>query len=241
LHGQIAVPLDSPITRLEDLKGQEVVFAGPEAFIGYKVPFAHLLSKNIDVKAVFAGNQNAAFAQLFAGKAKAVGSNSALIDGYSAREGKKFRVLWTSEGFHDLALMASSKVPERDVKAVASAFINSIATRSARPSDQILRRSRARPTGVFPAREGSDYMPIDASSVGAGQPALTAPHAQCPRPLVAGIADRARLCAYSRSCCCSSGAVWCSFTSTRTTRRSTSAELGNHVIELAAQTVADRP
>ena len=124
LQGQIAVPLDSPITRLEDLKGQEVVFAGPEAFIGYKVPFAHLLAKNIDVKAVFAGNQNAAFAQLFAGKAKAVGSNSALVDGYSVREGKKFRVLWTSEGFHDLALMASSKVPERDVKAVASAFIN---------------------------------------------------------------------------------------------------------------------
>ena len=124
LQGQIAVPFDSPITRLEELKGQEVVFAGPEAFIGYKLPYAHLLSKNIDVKAVFAGNQNAAFAQLFAGKARAVGSNSALVDGYSVREGKKFRVLWTSEGFHDLALMASSKVPERDVKAVASAFIN---------------------------------------------------------------------------------------------------------------------
>ena len=124
LQGQIAVPVDSPITRLEELKGQEVVFAGPEAFIGYKLPYAHLLSKNIDVKAVFAGNQNAAFAQLFAGKAKAVGSNSALVDGYSVREGKKFRVLWTSEGFHDLALMASSKVPEQDVKAVASAFVN---------------------------------------------------------------------------------------------------------------------
>jgi len=124
LHGQIAVPVDSPITRLEELKGHEVVFAGPEAFIGYKVPFAHLVSNNIDVKAVFAGNQNAAFAQLFAGKARAVGSNSALVDGYSAREGRKFRVLWTSEGFNDLALMASSKVPEQDVKAVASAFIN---------------------------------------------------------------------------------------------------------------------
>ena len=124
LQGQIAVPFDSPITRLEELKGQEVVFAGPEAFIGYKLPYAHLLSKNIDVKAVFAGNQNAAFAQLFAGKARAVGSNSALVDGYSVREGKKFRVLWTSEGFHDLALMASSKVPEQDVKAVTSAFIN---------------------------------------------------------------------------------------------------------------------
>lgn len=124
LHGQIAVPADSPITRLEELKGQEVVFAGPEAFVGYKVPYAHLLGRNIDVKAVFAGNQNAAFAQLFAGKARAVGSNSALVDGYTIREGKKFRVLWTSEGFHDLALMASSKVPEKDVKAVASAFIN---------------------------------------------------------------------------------------------------------------------
>jgi len=124
LYGQIAVPADSPVTRLEDLKGQEVVFAGPEAFIGYKITYAYLLSHNIDIKPVFAGNQNAAFAQLFAGKAKAVGSNSALVDGYTQREGKKFRVLWTSEGYHDLALMASSKVPEKDVKAVASAFIN---------------------------------------------------------------------------------------------------------------------
>lgn len=124
LHGQIAVPADSPISRLEDLKGQEVVFAGPEAFIGYKVTYGYLLSKNIDVKAIFAGNQNAAFAQMFAGKAKAVGSNSALVDGYTVREGKKFRVLWTSEGYHDLALMASSKVPDKDIKAVASAFIN---------------------------------------------------------------------------------------------------------------------
>lgn len=124
LKGQIAVPADSPITRIEELRGQEVVFAGPEAFIGYKVPHAYLLSKGIDVKVVFAGNQNAAFAQLFAGKAKAVGSNSALIDGLVARENKKFRILWTSEGYHDLALMASNKVPEKDVRAVASAFIN---------------------------------------------------------------------------------------------------------------------
>lgn len=123
LYGQIAVPENSPISRVEDLKDQEIVFAGPEAFVGYKVPYGFLLSKNINIKPVFAGNQNAAFAQLFAGKARAVGSNSALIDGYTIREGKKFRILWTSEPYHDLALMASSKVPEKDVKAVASAFI----------------------------------------------------------------------------------------------------------------------
>lgn len=123
LHGQIAVPVDSPVKTLDELKGQEVVFAGPEAFIGYKITYAELLSRGIDIKVVFAGNQNAAFAQLFSGKAKAVGSNSALVDGYAAKEGKQFRSLWLSEGFHDLALMASSKVPEKDVKIVASTFI----------------------------------------------------------------------------------------------------------------------
>jgi phosphonate transport system substrate-binding protein len=123
LKGQIAVPADSPITKLEELQGQVVTFAGKEAFIGYKVPYAHLLSKGIDVKVEFGGNQNAAFAQMFAGKAKAVGSNSMLIDGYSNRENKQFRVLWTSEGHHDLALMASSKVPEKDLKAVSAAFM----------------------------------------------------------------------------------------------------------------------
>ncbi len=124
LMGQIAVPADSPITRLEQLQGQEVAFAGPEAFIGYKLPYAHFLAQGIDIKVVFAGNQNAAIAQMFAGKARAIGSNSMLIEGYAAREGKKFRVLWTSPGYHDLALMASSKVPESDVKAVAKAFLN---------------------------------------------------------------------------------------------------------------------
>jgi phosphonate transport system substrate-binding protein len=123
LQGEIAVPADSPITKLEDLKGQEVVFAGPEAFMGFKVPYAQLLNRKIDVKVVFAGNQNAAFAQLFAGKAKAVGSNSALIGGYSIKEGKTFRTLWKSADFNDLALMAASKVPGPIVKAVASAFI----------------------------------------------------------------------------------------------------------------------
>ncbi|HMT79847.1 MAG TPA: phosphate/phosphite/phosphonate ABC transporter substrate-binding protein [Azonexus sp.] len=123
LHGQIAVPADSPITTIEQLKNQEMAFAGPEAFIGYKVPYAYLLSRGVDVKVVFGGNQNAAFAQMFAGKVKAVGSNSQLIEGYTSRENKPFRVLWSSDGYHDLALMASSKVPDKDLKAIANAFI----------------------------------------------------------------------------------------------------------------------
>ena len=123
VRGQIVVPADSPVTRLEQLRDQEVAFAGPEAFIGYKVPSAHLISLGIPVKNVFAGNQNAAFVQLFSGRAVAVGSNSMLVEGYAAREKRAFRVLWQSDEFHDLALMASSKVPEAQVRAVASAFL----------------------------------------------------------------------------------------------------------------------
>ncbi len=158
LHGQIAVPEDSPVTKLGDLRDQEVAFAGPEAFIGYKVPYAHLLSRGIDVKVVFGGNQNAAIAQMFAGKAKAVGSNSMLIEGYAARENKKFRILWTSEGYHDLALMASGKVPDKDVKAVADAFINM----HKNPKGQKILHAAAQEVGLdddayFVAASSADY------------------------------------------------------------------------------------
>ncbi len=160
LRGQIAVPADSPITRLEDLKGQEVAFAGPEAFIGYKVPYAHLLSRGIDVKVVFGGNQNAAIAQMFAGKARAVGSNSMLIDGYANRENKQFRILWTSEGYHDLALMASSKVPEKDVRAVAAAFMGM--SKDPRGRDILHRASNEVGLSAdahFVPASGADYAP----------------------------------------------------------------------------------
>ena len=122
LQGQIVVPADSNITDIAQLKGQEMAFAGAEAFVVYKVPYANLLAKQIDVKVVFAGNQNAAFAQLFSGKVVASGGNSQLVEGYTRREGKKFRVLWSSEPFMDLALMASSKVPSIKPRRMRSAM-----------------------------------------------------------------------------------------------------------------------
>ncbi len=123
LQGQIVVPADSPITDLSQLKGTEVAFPGPEAFVAYKVPYAQLLNQGVDVKVVFGGNQNGALAQLFAGKVQAAGGNSQLIDSYARRENRKFRVLWSSEPFQDLALMVSGKVPEKDAQAVARAFL----------------------------------------------------------------------------------------------------------------------
>ena len=64
-----------------------------------------------------------AFAQLASGKAKAVGANSQLTEGWSKREGKPVRVLWQSEPLHDLALMAAKSVPDKDLQAVSKAFL----------------------------------------------------------------------------------------------------------------------
>ena len=123
VRAQIVVPQDSAVTELAQLEGQEVVFAGPEALVAYKLPYAQLLSRNIAVRPVFAGNMDAALVQLFNHKVAAAGTNSQLIDAYSRREGKAFRVLWSSGPMHDLALMAAARVPEKDLRAVAKAFV----------------------------------------------------------------------------------------------------------------------
>lgn len=123
VHSQIAVLHDSPITELSQLKGEAVAFPGPEALVAYKFAYAQLLSSGVPVQVVFGGNQNGAIAQLLAGKARAVGGNSQLIEGYARRENKQFRVLWQSGPLHDLALMASSKVPDKELRAVAAAFV----------------------------------------------------------------------------------------------------------------------
>lgn len=158
LHGQLVVLEDSPVTDIAQLAGREVAFAGPEAFVIYKVPYAHLLSKKVDVKVVFGGNQDGALAQLVAGKVAAAGGNSQLLEGWQKREGKKLRILWSSEPFHELALMASAKVPDKDVKAVAAAFTGMHKDPKGR---EVLAQASAAvklpPEAVFIASDGSEY------------------------------------------------------------------------------------
>lgn len=123
IHSQIVVLGSSPIQRLEELEGQQVAFPGPEATVAYKFAYAQLLKRNINVQVVFGGNMDGAFAQLLSGKVRAAGTHSQLAEGWSRREGQALRALWQSEPLHDLPLMASRKVPEKDLQAVARAFI----------------------------------------------------------------------------------------------------------------------
>ena len=123
LHAQIVVPADSPVRSLAQLAGGTVAFPGPEALVAYKVTYAELLRAKVPVAVAFAGNMDAAFTQLFSGRARAAGANSQLVRNYAERENKAFRVLWSSPPFNDLALMASKRVPPAQVRAVAAAFL----------------------------------------------------------------------------------------------------------------------
>ena len=123
VRAQIVVPAGSTVKDLAGLAGATIVFPGPEALVAYKVPYAELLRLKVPVNIVFAGNQDGAFTQLFAGTARASGANSQLVQNYSGREHKSFRVLWSSTPFNDLALMASPRVAPEDLRAVAQAFL----------------------------------------------------------------------------------------------------------------------
>ena len=124
IRSQIVVPMDSPIQSLADLDGKDVAFVNPDGFTGYWLPMDALLRAKVNVKVVFAGNQEASQAQLKVKKVAAAGVNSTVLARYSRREGFEYRALWTSDLYQDLCIMANPKVPQDKVAAVRAAFIN---------------------------------------------------------------------------------------------------------------------
>jgi phosphonate transport system substrate-binding protein len=124
IQGQIVVPQDSPIRSLQELNGKEVAFPTPDAFAAYFLPMDALIKAQVDVKQVFTSNQEAALAQLKIGTVAAAGVNDQIIQRYARREGFEYRLLWNSEIYNDLCIMAGPKVPKEKVNAVREAFIN---------------------------------------------------------------------------------------------------------------------
>ncbi len=123
IRAQIVVPTDSPIQALQDLDGKEVAFPGPEAYVGYWLPMDALLKAKVNVKTVFAGNQEAASAQLRIDKVAAAGVNSTVMERYGRRESFAYRALWTSDLYNDLCIIANPSVPAEKVAAVKAALL----------------------------------------------------------------------------------------------------------------------
>lgn len=123
IRGQIVVPHDSPIKSLSELNGKDVAFASPDAFAAYWLPMDALLKSKVNVKVNFTSNQEAGLAQLKVGTVAAAGVNDTVIQRYARREGFEYRLLWNSELYNDLCIMASPKVPPAKMQAVKDAFV----------------------------------------------------------------------------------------------------------------------
>jgi len=124
IQGQIVTLEDSAIRLLTDLEGREVGFPSLAGFVGYAVPMNGLLHAGINVKPVFAGNQEGIMAQLKSGRVIAAGVNSQVMRDFAQRENVKYRVLWFSEKYHNLPVSAHPRVSAETVAAVRDAFIN---------------------------------------------------------------------------------------------------------------------
>jgi len=123
IRGQVVVLDDAPYTSLDALAGRPVAFANPYAMTGYYVPMDGLLRAGVTVRPVFAGNQEAAMAQLRLGKVAAAGVNDKVMANYSRRENLRYRVLYESEPYLDLAIMAHPTVPDAIAASVRAAFV----------------------------------------------------------------------------------------------------------------------
>ena len=123
IHGAIVVREDSPVRSVRDLKGMTVAFPSREAFVGYWLPMDQLIKGGIEVKEVFAGNQEGAMSQLQFGKVAAAAVNKKLLEKYAQREDFRYRVIWTSDPYLDIPIMAHPSVSPRLVEAVREAFV----------------------------------------------------------------------------------------------------------------------
>lgn len=123
VRAQIVVRDDSSLRTLADLNGRTVVFPSRESFLGYSVPVAALQEAKVEATPVFAGNQEGAVAQLQAMTVDAAAMNSQVLENYARRENFRYRVLWQSESYLDLPIMANPAVPKAKIEAVRQAFI----------------------------------------------------------------------------------------------------------------------
>lgn len=123
IRGQIIVNENSPIKSVRELDGQKVAFANPYGFTGYYVPYDALLRAGIKPEPIFAGTQEAAIGQLMHSQVVAAGLNSQVLADFANREHFAYRVLYSSDLYNDLCIMAHPKVPQAVTAAVRKALI----------------------------------------------------------------------------------------------------------------------
>ena len=124
IRGEIVVLANSPIQSLAELQGKEVGFPHRAAFVGYLVTLDALLRAGIHVRQVIAVGQEAIMGQLKAGRVAAAGVNSQVMRDFAEREQVDYRVLWSSEEYLNIPIVAHPRVSQEKVAAVRAALLH---------------------------------------------------------------------------------------------------------------------
>ena len=124
IRGEIVVLANSPIHSLTELQGKEVGFPHRAAFVGYMVTLDALLKARIHVQEVITVGQEGIMGQLKAGRVAAAGVNSQVMRDFAKREKMDYRVLWSSEEYLNMPIVAHPRVPQEKVAAVRAAFLH---------------------------------------------------------------------------------------------------------------------
>lgn len=158
IRGQVVVPDDSPLQTLSDLQGREVAFPTPDGFTGYSLPMDGLLRAGVQVKPLFAGNQESGMARMALGMVSAAGVSNQQMENYARREGFKYRVLYSSEPYLDLPVMAHPRVARDKLERVQKALLGMAADAQGR---QILQAAadllKSGQLQEFIAADNADY------------------------------------------------------------------------------------
>jgi phosphonate transport system substrate-binding protein len=123
IRGEIVVLANSPFQSLAELQGKEVGFPHRAAFVGYLVTMDALLRAGIHVQEVIAAGQEGIMGQLKAGRVAAAGVNSQVMRDFAKREQVEYRVLWSSEEYLNIPIVAHPRVPQEKVAAVRAALL----------------------------------------------------------------------------------------------------------------------
>ncbi len=160
IQGNLVVLGGSAAQTMADLAGKTVAFPAREAFVGYWLPMDAILRARLAVRPVFAGNQEGALAQLAAGSVDAAAVNSGILRDYARRTKLDVRVIWASEVFPDLCVMAAPTVPPDVVAAVRNAFVGMNASKEGRATLASVAEGLglAAPVGFVEARD-AEYEP----------------------------------------------------------------------------------
>lgn len=156
IQGVVAVRAASSVRTLADLGGRAVAFPSRDAFVAYWVAMDALLRAKVAVRPVFAGNQEGALAQLASGSVDAASVNSAIVRDYVRRERLDVRLIWSSEVFPDLCVMAAPSVPESAGAAVRRVLVEMSGTGEGRAvlAAGAARLGMAAPQGFVESNDG---------------------------------------------------------------------------------------